>query len=1471
MEDKKESKTSLPLPAMLLIAALVAGGIFKFYSPMDSMRPQSGEKKARYQLGDEKVLARMWQDPFQAVEKHLRNLNDDKKYEEIAFGFQSRLDPKDERILILPVLTTAGNYAENVEKRLRSRYALLSALHVAGYRPDNASHIGAFRRYIIGKDRQIPYEWFTFDKLNINSDKSSQNNKGTYDKVLILWLGDEYFSGNRLEELRNLSKDMKNCIINKHNLKSLHVDNKFIGPSNSVNLENIFLEAYNEPIKKDKSKYILKQKRSELSQKDEEFKKIKESLKILNTKNKKFKEIEREYDNVENTLKEAKKRKENAQKKFNKLKLSFENDDKNKTHFKKKFIKTINILREQTKYKLEKMRAESKRDKKEEAVNKLSRELEKLNDEREEITKAKGQRLEEEKKNMLEKKFLGTLQKDLQKRLEDIDQSIKEMQEKRLKLLNEGDFILVDQLNIKIDDYYKVKAQVVKEIRDNEKKSDEIEKNYQKALSDEKDYYRDLDAIKEIRDQYYSILKQLNEKKSKLKVAEEALKDAEQNLTNFEGNIKKQRKLKKYTNNEAVFDLAKNQSKLIKAKEELENAMKEFQKAEEDKTLLKVEYEKAKSDANNIDNVKLTKKLDHLEKEHKNIQTDIRELEQQIEKKFALEIYSPWSTADTFLLDLHTRKQEQQAQLRISDIIENWEKKITEFEGKDYFTVTNLNQVNISLKRSIHTDQLITDELVNELIRRGVKLGVDGTDHIVLISEWDTFYGRALPLSFAISIEKYREKHKKNESIVDTAWPERIHKIAYMRGIDGMLPGEDNDSDSSVSKTTKATQRNENNSNMGYYAPEFKQPLGQAQFDYMRRLVNRIKQLQLAGSTNGEKLGGKIRAIGILGSDIYDKLLILRALRTKFPNAIFFTNDLDARLFHHAELPWTHNLIVVSSYGLQLHPYLQKDIPPFRSVYQSSLFVATLQALGIKGNIDFKKTRPRIFEIGRQGPFDLTPIPVVSSEFFRDEFIPSIFVAKLCKKINKDVNNLHLDASENTINWLNELLSIPKLFDILPRKKLNIKIKIQAYETEGYRNKSYSNLGLDEQKNIKRLNRLLLEEIYSEYTPKIHERKTYAYLKGASSEFSLDEFGRFPVRELCKKINNVNNLHLDAPKNTINWLNELLRYPGLYDNLLEKNPDFKKKIMNVSFFTKLNMEMLDIKRHNDIMTLVKETKGYRNKSYYVLGLDEQINIERLNRFLLEKLYPKYTPEIYERKTTSLYLSESVSDFTPNEFTQTLSVKKLCDKIVVDAYLEYTPIIHMRKKDFLYSSVIPTVFSLDANLSPLSIIERCEKFGREVYKIKSATKNTTDWLNELLRFSRLYKILGTKKSDYSNSLQTLVDETDGHRNKGYSELGYNKQMNIKRLNRLLLEETYPEYTPKFHARKTNVLHPERYDLWGNNHNKKIAFYAFFMFCLPLLLFGWLIYRRLNDVKSTESYRKWKEAEEGFQLAKVKISD
>jgi hypothetical protein len=110
----------------------------------------------------------------------------------------------------------------------------------------------------------------------------------------------------------------------------------------------------------------------------------------------------------------------------------------------------------------------------------------------------------------------------------------------------------------------------------------------------------------------------------------------------------------------------------------------------------------------------------------------------------------------------------------------------------------------------------------------------------------------------------------------------------------------------------------------------------------------------------------------VLGSDFYDKLLVLRALRPRFPQTIFFTTDLDARLSHPDVWGDTHNLIVASAFGLSLADDYQNSLPPFRDSYQTSVFASTFVALREEKIPDPASAAPRLFEIGRGGPVDIS-------------------------------------------------------------------------------------------------------------------------------------------------------------------------------------------------------------------------------------------------------------------------------------------------------------------------------------------------------------------------------------------------------------------------------------------------------------------------------------------------------------------
>src|SRR5262249_10197722 len=116
--------------------------------------------------------------------------------------------------------------------------------------------------------------------------------------------------------------------------------------------------------------------------------------------------------------------------------------------------------------------------------------------------------------------------------------------------------------------------------------------------------------------------------------------------------------------------------------------------------------------------------------------------------------------------------------------------------------------------------------------------------------------------------------------------------------------------------------------------------------------------------------GGGMLAVGVLGSDVYDKLPVLQALRPLLPTAWFFTTDLDALLLHPTAQKLTRNLLVAASFGLQLRPEVQGEIPPFRSSYQTAAFLATRVAIHSNEAPRWAWLRPPLlFEIGNSRTF----------------------------------------------------------------------------------------------------------------------------------------------------------------------------------------------------------------------------------------------------------------------------------------------------------------------------------------------------------------------------------------------------------------------------------------------------------------------------------------------------------------------
>lgn len=287
--------------------------------------------------------------------------------------------------------------------------------------------------------------------------------------------------------------------------------------------------------------------------------------------------------------------------------------------------------------------------------------------------------------------------------------------------------------------------------------------------------------------------------------------------------------------------------------------------------------------------------------------------------------------------------------------------------------------------RTINTDDHVARALLEELERRsralpwqdkywkeGTSLKTSG--RVAIISEMDTPYGRELPLMYR---EEARRRLEMSRTAAGKTWKqlgegvnassvsnESIVWFPYFRGLDGR-----------VSLAAKAQSKPSGDAKKGGtsdYQPD-EEPVGANQSDSLRRLAAQIEELHGQMRKEG---GDGIVAIGVLGSDIFDKLMILRALRPRLPQALFFTNNLDAWLWHKDEIPGTRNLIVGSPYGLNLANEFQHGVPPFRDSYQTAAYAGTMAALGMIPRAVFRPDSPvrdvRLYEIGSSGPHELS-------------------------------------------------------------------------------------------------------------------------------------------------------------------------------------------------------------------------------------------------------------------------------------------------------------------------------------------------------------------------------------------------------------------------------------------------------------------------------------------------------------------
>ncbi|HET6201691.1 MAG TPA: hypothetical protein VFI25_02685 [Planctomycetota bacterium] len=277
-----------------------------------------------------------------------------------------------------------------------------------------------------------------------------------------------------------------------------------------------------------------------------------------------------------------------------------------------------------------------------------------------------------------------------------------------------------------------------------------------------------------------------------------------------------------------------------------------------------------------------------------------------------------------------------------------------------------LAEWRLTVHRTIQTDDKVVGALLAELdLRRAIPTTCDR--RMILLYEWDTGYGRALKDLFweAFEVDLHLGPSRRPwlprcrccsarqfaccEAPTAGGCCPHLRVIGYMRGLDGMVSG-------GRGPDEEAAGREEGSRASGSVNPS-EEPFGRSQLDYARRLASRL------GAEETSRPGGtRIASIGILGTDVYDKLLLLRALRPAFPQALFFTTDLDARLLDPDEQDFARNLIVASANGIAPDDEEHRVAPSFRDSYQTSVYRT---CRGILRGSPEDLGPPVVFEVGR--------------------------------------------------------------------------------------------------------------------------------------------------------------------------------------------------------------------------------------------------------------------------------------------------------------------------------------------------------------------------------------------------------------------------------------------------------------------------------------------------------------------------
>jgi len=175
------------------------------------------------------------------------------------------------------------------------------------------------------------------------------------------------------------------------------------------------------------------------------------------------------------------------------------------------------------------------------------------------------------------------------------------------------------------------------------------------------------------------------------------------------------------------------------------------------------------------------------------------------------------------------------------------------------------------------------------------------------------------------------------------------------------------------------------------------------------------------------------------------------------------------------------------------------------------------------------------------------------------------------------------------------------------------------------------------------------------------KRETISFQIFIDKEFNNDS----EIEELCRLImSDYPKLRLSAKAGTIEWLNKLLETGRFYDMLSEKH-------------RKINFD-------NYITTLIRETTSYRPNVFEYLGDYKRMKIIRLNRLILEAIYPNNTPEFvnffYSAKV-SYYMGPYAKEAFRDVFVEDIEKRYFLDYRVADMALYFEGVFDLMQIDY----------------------------------------------------------------------------------------------------------------------------------------------------------------------------------------------